>query len=361
MRITRSQRGRPFEKCDLNSDINTLLNADPQKKHVVTRDQRFKGIQTLVAKAAIPAAKVCQLIMSGQDNKQAIVDACLDSITVLSNANSQTNQMRRDNLRPYINSKISGLVCKQRKENDLDAELFPKMQESAQAAKQGIGLLNQSRGRGRGRGGGYRPYPARGYRGFRGPYRGQRGRYDSYYSVSHVPITHVPLVPLIPTETPIFMDSDPYRTPAIDNFVSDTDDILRLSETNVSHSNEFLTVDCSREGSVSASQPEWSTPRQGIRRPGTREPERTVVEPHAEVSSYVATFESKWDTFQACRVKQCLSSWRSITSDPWILKNLYGYKLELTSTPVQDRPIPEIRFNVREKDIMRQEVYKCFG
>ena len=90
--------GTPFAKVELNTDIATLLNGDPQKKHVITRDQRLKAIQTLIAKTAIPIAKVCNLIMKGDDDKQVMVDSCLDSITVLANANSQANQIRRDNL-----------------------------------------------------------------------------------------------------------------------------------------------------------------------------------------------------------------------------------------------------------------------
>jgi hypothetical protein len=350
--------GTPFEKVDLNSDITTLLNADPQKKHVVTRDLRFKGIQTLVAKAAIPAAKVCQMIMTGQSDKQAMVDACLDSITALANASSQTNQMRRDNLRPYINKQISGLVCKQRKENDLSADLFPKMQESAQAAKQGVGLLNIGRGRGgggRGRGGRYRPYPTRGFRGYRGPWRGPPGRYDSYYSIAHGSTTPVTLDSVAPNDIPNTIDPNHYHTDDMNELLANTCDISS-GEMN-SLVNNVLTVDCSREGSVSVEQ-QWSAERDGIRRSRTRGQERPVVDTQDEVSHYVAQFTSKWDTFQACRVKQCMSRWRSVTSDPWILKNLYGYKLELINTPVQDRPIPEIRFNKKEKDIMQQEVDK---
>ena len=95
-----------------------------------------------------------------------MVDFSLDTVAVLANAASQVNQIRRDNLRLYISNKISGLVCRQRKENDLEDDLFPRVQESAQAAKQGVALLNTDRGRGCGCGGRYRPYPPRGF--FRG-------------------------------------------------------------------------------------------------------------------------------------------------------------------------------------------------
>jgi hypothetical protein len=154
-----------FQAVNLNAEITTLLNVD--KKCVVTRDQRLKSVQTLIAKAAIPVAKTCNMVMKGEHTqRQTMVDFCLDTVAVLAHAASQVNQIRRDNLRPYINNKISGLVCRQRKENHLEDDLFPRVQESAQAAKQGVALLNTDRGRGCGRGGRYRPYPPRGF--FRG-------------------------------------------------------------------------------------------------------------------------------------------------------------------------------------------------
>ena len=348
--------GTPFGKVDLNTDITTLLNSDPQKKHVVTRDARLKGIQTLVAKAAIPVAKVCNMLMQGDMNKQTMVDACLDSVAVLANACSQANQIRRDNLRPYINSKISNLVCKQRKENDVGQELFPKIQESAQAAKQGIGLLNMGRGLGRGRGGGggsgrYRPYPPRG-RGFRGNFRGYSGRYDSFLRCD------VKVDGLAPANFD-FVEQSPDLPHEVMDFINDD---TNLSNTNLNLPvNDVVSVDCSREGSVPTTaelSTELSTSRSELWGSRKRGQERPTVNTHDEVSTPIIHFVSKWDVFQACRAKVCMARWRSITSDPWILKNLYGYKLEFLETPFQDRPIPEIRFNTKERAIMSNEIDK---
>ena len=65
---------------------------------------------------------------------------------------------------------------------------------------------------------------------------------------------------------------------------------------------------------------------------------------------------NKWDKFQACRAKMQLASWRRHTSDPWLLKNLYGYKLELVQPPVQEYENHEIRFSNKESQFLSQEI-----
>ena len=70
------------------------------------------------------------------------MDLSLDSMAILSNACSQLNQLRRDNLKPFLNDRLSALVCKQRKENDPTEELFPKINETARVAKQGVALVS---------------------------------------------------------------------------------------------------------------------------------------------------------------------------------------------------------------------------
>jgi hypothetical protein len=84
--------------------------------------------------------------------KQPMMDGGLDAIALLVNASSQLNQLRWDNLRPYLNAKISAMVCRVRKENNISNELFPELTESPKAAKQGVNLVNIGRGHGRGRG-----------------------------------------------------------------------------------------------------------------------------------------------------------------------------------------------------------------
>jgi hypothetical protein len=63
-----------------------------------------------------------------------------------------------------------------------------------------------------------------------------------------------------------------------------------------------------------------------------------------------------WSDFQAGRAGLCLENWRLLTSDPWIIKNLYGYKIEFSQTPYQYHAIPEIKFNHKEKLILENEI-----
>jgi hypothetical protein len=64
----------------------------------------------------------------------------------------------------------------------------------------------------------------------------------------------------------------------------------------------------------------------------------------------------KWGIFRACRAKMCLASWRKHTSDPWLLKNLHGYKLEFTQLPQQTFENHEIRFSTTESAFLAQEI-----
>ena len=63
----------------------------------------------------------------------------------------------------------------------------------------------------------------------------------------------------------------------------------------------------------------------------------------------------KWTIFQACRAKLRLASWRKYTSDPWLLKNIHGYKVEFVRLPSQIQPAHEIRLSSKEELIMAQD------
>ena len=53
-----------------------------------------------------------------------------------------------------------------------------------------------------------------------------------------------------------------------------------------------------------------------------------------------------------------LLSWRSITSDPWVLEAVSGYHLEFCTKPVQTKlPNPPI-LSVADKEIIDQELHK---
>ena len=58
------------------------------------------------------------------------------------------------------------------------------------------------------------------------------------------------------------------------------------------------------------------------------------------------------------RLQHFLLNWQAITDDPWILKTIRGYSLELTSTPGQHRPAPPIALNQEKSAALTAEIDK---
>jgi hypothetical protein len=347
--------GTSLYRVQLNDEIAIPL----QKSHkfVITRDQRLKAIQGLIARAAVPVAKACDLLMKPDAvDKQVHMGLGLDTLTILANANNQTNQLRRDNLRPYLNERISTVVCKLRKENDPSDELFPEIQESAKQAKQGIDLIN-TRGRGRGR---YTQYPRR------GGYPGQRyGRYPRPYGGEFDTF-----LPFLDPISEIENDRPVYALHDFENFdsVSEIPNLMHSTGTNANV--DVPVVGCRSEAAIQRGLSASRSGRQWQLRPELRRPKPTgqqqqqqqgawqarTIDAPSRVGTCRAMITPIWDTFKANRAKTCIANWRKLSSDPWLITNLHGYKLELLETPQQARPIPEIRFNATEKAVMLNEI-----
>ena len=64
------------------------------------------------------------------------------------------------------------------------------------------------------------------------------------------------------------------------------------------------------------------------------------------------------ENFQAGKVRHELEKWKQITKDQWILNTILGYKLEVTSLPVQSKaPLP-YKFNQQETELITVEIKK---
>ena len=58
------------------------------------------------------------------------------------------------------------------------------------------------------------------------------------------------------------------------------------------------------------------------------------------------------------RLQHFLPNWQAMTDDPWILKTIRGYSLELTSTPRQHHPTPPIALNQEKSAALTAEIDK---
>jgi hypothetical protein len=341
-------------KTTLNENIAGPLNAapSPQAKFPYTRDLKLKGVQGLLTRAAVPVVRICEGIMR-VDKKltdKEHLDLALDGVTLMAAANQQLNQIRRDLLRPSLTPKIRA-VCRMVKEEEPTEFVFPDFDESAKAAKQASGMVIAGRpGFGRARGGrrgGYTPYPSPG--GFRPPFPGFQPRGGSFFG-NRGECYYSQL-------SNNFLQSNDYLAACHSPLVSDK--FVPLLSIDVSclpaswlHaptplSNDAFSV-CSRGSRLP--QKSWRAPSG----PGVS----SLLQPDlvGEYAAPTPMVSLKWDYFQACRAKLCLATWRKYTSDPWLLRNVHGYKVEFMSPPVQVRPVHEIRLSGKETLIMSQEI-----
>jgi hypothetical protein len=62
------------------------------------------------------------------------------------------------------------------------------------------------------------------------------------------------------------------------------------------------------------------------------------------------------NNFQGGKIQQFLQNWMKITSDPWIIKQIQGYKLEFSGVPQQSHVPRHVPFSREEKLHIDQEI-----
>ena len=269
----------------------------------------------------------------------------IDALTMLSNATTLTNQLRRDLLKPNIQPRLQSL-CKTGKEVDTTELLFgtnlaDRVKVATESGKLGRRILPTSG-----------MYPTGTYA---GGLRGRRALAHPYYYPSY----GMPSNRGYPggRGRPFLGKSHTLLEPKISMRQSSENTVpLRMSVADTPNSDRDL---CRPE--TGSGQHSRSSQADG-RAIETNEPV-----PDEQVGEYAATRLKhrpgntinlkKWgDHFIAGRVSQCVDQWAKITSDPHTLGNIRGYKLEFLETPVQERPMPEIKFSKEERTFLREEI-----
>ena len=198
-KTTMAKHPRPenlvMQKVEVNPEALSSLG------HVAkSRDAKLKSVQAGLATATVPAVKIAEQALGKNDlDKKQVLDLAVDSVTLLANVNEVVNQVRRDSMRPGMQTKFQEL-CRVPETEDTTKQLFGNnLQERIKVASQG-GRLGRRGGmypypsfpiRGRGRGymtwgySGYHPYMSMG-RGFgRGrPFLGKEA------TVNHEPMAN---------------------------------------------------------------------------------------------------------------------------------------------------------------------------
>jgi hypothetical protein len=328
-------------RTSLNDSIRCFMQE--KAKFPLVRDVKLTGIQGLIARAAVPLARGCESAMRKDKpiTPQACLDFQLDSLTLLASANQQINQLRKDLIKPIMNNQLRASVCRVVKDEDPSEELFADLEGATKMAKQTSGLMGNPYPRGRGRGRGrFHPYfgppggfGGRGYGPPRGAFFPPRGEYVDFVSISDLQS-----LPVLDCTDAMSWNS---------NLESQSDECSMPVDINVNSSARV----CSRWQTQLSKRPRPTTGQTVIETPQKLPPSRLQV-------SYkdAPPLTNKWDHFRACRAKLCLASWRKHTSDPWLLKNLHGYKLEFTQLPQQTFENHEIKFSTTESAFLAQEI-----
>ena len=64
------------------------------------------------------------------------------------------------------------------------------------------------------------------------------------------------------------------------------------------------------------------------------------------------------DNFVGGKISHFLDRWRKLTSDPWILDIIKGYKIEFKTLPRQRSQPKQLVFSVEENNFVQQELQK---
>ena len=309
------------------------------------RDVKSLQVQSAMQVATMPLVAIVDGLKSGElkDKPDRVVQMAFSSLSMLSSANQQLNQVRRDNIRPALSSRYRAICTEPLKPSgslfgeDLPSRL--KQAQTAAALSQSIGLQSQKKGqhnhggphRGRGRGyARHTPYPTFGMYGAYGNYgypgKGSRKAKGEKCSKD--------------LDRIFFTEDSDFSKDLGGEGLSQTEliDDVCLSSTEREVREEVLIPLCGEEEDrVDSPAPE---------------PEK----PLEQVSVDKIPMDIWGDKYEAGRVALCEDYWSQITSDPVILGYVRGVQLDFEDLPDQSTPMPEVRFSVAEREFVRKEI-----
>ena len=305
----------------LNDELLGLVSAGSK-----TFDGRLKSLQSMLCKAAVPAARLLDKIVSGKMNlekeEQKLAERELvDTISLIAHTNNTVNYQRQDAIKrrlpPHYSLALKapeipgdtlfGDECSEKlRKAGYGSKIQKDVRQYQQYQRENRGgqyRPQRSRGRGADRGNRTRPYPQRGGRG--APFLGENSPIEIVKSQSFECTknwgTHI--------------DLSCYRVPT-------------------------------------GLPPAWSN-----------EPSSAITESQEEVTSpvgqyltkdFLKTIENK--PFRAGQLATKADEWRSITSDPEILQHVRNHHIELNENPVQNKAPMPYHLSEFEKIYARKEI-----
>ena len=334
---------RPENVAIKKTVLNDMI-ANNIGKSYRAKDNQALHIQGDLVAAAMPLVALVEGTKKKDIGPDKVCQMAFSSLSLISAANAQLNQMRRDTLKPALNSRYRAICADPVRSSETlfgdDLHHRCEQAQTAAALAQKItASSSSSRGRGqgnRGRGGRgrYEPYPTYGlygahghygYPGGRGGKKKSRGKTKSHYEA----------------------------------FIRDTDFSFE-SETNFSSEIEKENIDKAdvdallfrTEGKQVPQEIDQLQLQQGEERVDPAASEEVME----EVSYGKIPMDMWGDKFEAGRVALCEDYWSTLTSDPVILQYVRGVELEFDDLPEQRAPMPEVRFSAKERQFVKEEI-----
>ena len=337
----------PIHRVSLNPEVYQAIPKQHQQ-----RDIKAQGVQAALQVAAVPLVRMIDGLKNGtlKDKANDIAQMAFVSLSMVSSANAQLNQMRREAIKPVLNSKYRAICAEPAKPSKLLfgddlADRCKTAQTAAQLAASisGVGKQKaqgskQRRGGHSGRGGRGHPYQQYGLYGAYGNYgwpgkgkksKGKTGPCQKASVAQSVPAVEFELNNL-PVNSLNPLDSDSLEVSLLGILPSRT--ARQVVPEVVPERQEEARLNSAAAASCSSAH---------------------------EVVSYEPIPMDLWgERFEAGRVALCADYWAEITSDPVVLGYVRGVELDFEEDlPEQGSPMPEMRFSPAEREFVRKEIF----
>ena len=312
-------------KVDVNEEVISSISKGSRAK-----DMKMRSVQGLIARATVPIVETMSSLIKEDDevNRQQLVDSAVDCITILSKANAQLNQLRRETLKPTLHPRYQTLCAKPQDDSEL---LFgSNFGERVKGASQGGKLARRGSSRGRGR---FNPYPS--------PY-GQHGYYNGYQGYPQ-PYGY---------QAQTRGNSRGRFLGECNNGFHETQNFINVLPDVTNHTKDIETNTLGPPFRGQEDKPQGPRPREPVNADDAEETSNSSVGQYENYSIKLI----KSATFQAGKLENCSDKWSTLTSDPHILKIIRGFGIQFSDVPQQAHPQKEFQFSSEETYFLQQEI-----
>lgn len=327
-------------KVDVNEQMLLSMTVPDRKK-----DIRMRSVQGCIVGAATVAAKALDTLM-GLDTAsvdtgikhslQHLVTLTMDGLKFLSHANCTANNVRKSNLTSALAPDYKHLG---KEGPTLDSpNLFgDALQDKVKAIAESKKMTVKRSG--------FRQYGNYHYQSYPQKYRGKGRGYSQYPGYHHPKYSQ---------------GYGGYKAPFLgkSDFTSDDDSDVSISTQVESEleSDDPSLVSRTRPEEIRLPEQERQGQQEVQVIPTHGAAQMTEAEVGKSLSGLPSIDICKWPQFQAGRLSQCVHEWAKITSDPKILSDIRGHKIEFDEIPKQFSPPHPMKYTKEEHGFLKEKI-----